>query len=431
MSEENQEYDVIVVGGGPAGTTVGAILSGEYGRRVLVLEKEKMPRYHIGESLMPFCWYTFDRLGVTGKLDELGFVHKLSVQFVTPDGAKSNPFYFFQHRDHPSSTTWQVTRSAFDEMLFENAKAKGADCRDGVRVRGILRDGQGAVEGVEAVLEGGERVEFRSRMVVDCTGRDALVASKEGWRTRDPKLKKIAVWTYFRGAKRDPGLDAGSTTVAYIPEKGWFWYIPLADDVVSVGVVAERDYLYRDPEVRDPGAIMAREVEENLWIKDHLAPGEQFGEYWVTGEYSYRAKYCAGDGLILAGDAFAFLDPVFSSGVFLALKSGEMAADAVEEALVAGDVSASRFDGYGQQLCGHIETMRKIVYAFYEKGFSFGKVIRKNPEIRGRITDCLIGDMGKDFEEMFRCMGEFAELPGALEYGTRGLRAEEMARNEG
>ena len=177
MIQENREYEVIVVGGGPAGTTVASILSGEHGRRVLVLEKEKMPRYHVGESLMPFCWFSFNRLGVTEKLDEMGFVNKLSVQFVTPDGKKSSPFYFFQHNDHPSSTTWQVTRSEFDEMLFENAKAKGADCKDGVKVRQVLRDENGATAGVEAEWEGGERVNYKAKMVVDCTGRDALVAS--------------------------------------------------------------------------------------------------------------------------------------------------------------------------------------------------------------------------------------------------------------
>ena len=147
----------------------------------------------------------------------------------------------------------------------------------------------------------------------------------------------MAVWTYYRGALRDPGIDEGSTTVAMVPERGWFWYIPLPDDVVSVGVVAEKDYLFGQP--RDLADIFHGEVEKNLWIKQHLAQGRQFGKYHTTREYSYRGEYSAEDGLVLVGDAFAFLDPVFSSGVYLALKSGELAADAVHEALLAGDVS--------------------------------------------------------------------------------------------
>ena len=135
-------------------------------------------------------------------------------------------------------------------------------------------------------------------------------------------------------------MDEGATTVAYVPEKGWFWYIPLAGDIVSVGIVAEKDYLYNGShELPD---IFHREVKKNAWVEQHLAAGQQFGPYRVTGEFSYRSRYCAADGLVLAGDAFAFLDPVFSSGVFLALRSGELAADAVDAALTAGDFSAAR-----------------------------------------------------------------------------------------
>lgn len=415
-------YEVIVVGAGPAGSTAAALLA-EKGRRVLLLEKQSMPRYHVGESLMPFCWFTLDRLGLTERMEEHRFVQKLSVQFVGRDGSGSRPFYFFQHHDHPSSYTWQVERQEFDQMLFENAGEKGAVLRDRTAVRSLLRESggedAGPVVGVAAESEDGQLVEYRAELVIDCSGRDCLVASKQGWRERDPQLNKIAIWTYYRGARRDAGLAEGSTTVAYIPERGWFWYIPLKDDVVSVGVVAERDYLYRDPGVRDPRAIMEREILENRWVRDHLAPGEQFGEYWVTGEYSYRSRHCAGDGVVLAGDAFGFLDPVFSSGVFLALKSGEMVADAADVALERGrPLRADDFAAYGACLGGHIETMRKIVYAFYDEGFSFAELIRSYPELRGDLTDCLIGNLSGDFTELFRRVGEFAELPEAIGTGA-------------
>ena len=329
---DSSSYDVIIIGGGPAGCTAGTLLA-KKGRRVLLLEKEKMPRYHIGESLMPFCWFTLEKLGVLEEMKQHEFVQKLSVQFVNPDGMQSRPFYFFQHNEHPSSYTWQVERADFDLMLFNNAIKNGVDARQESKVVRVVKDEYDAVVGVVARHhEGGER-EYRAPITIDCSGREAFWMSKNQWRKRDPELNNVAIWTYYKGAKRDEGLDAGSTTVAYIPNKGWFWYIPLRNDVVSVGVVADRDYLFRDG--RDPAAIMDREIEENVWIKDHLEQGEQFGEYWVTGEYSYRAQNCAADGMVLAGDAFVFLDPVFSSGVFLAFKSGEMAADAVDAAVAA------------------------------------------------------------------------------------------------
>ena len=233
---------------------------------------------------------------------------------------------------------------------------------------------------------------------------------------RDPELNKLAIWTYYRGAKRDPGIDEGNTTVAYVPERGWFWYIPMRNDIVSVGVVAEKDYLFS--KTKDLAAIFAREVERNAWIKDHLSAGQQFGEFWVTSEFSYRAKHCASDGLVLAGDAFAFLDPVFSSGVFLALKSGELVADAVDAALAGGDVSGARFAAYGEHLRRGIENMRKLVYAFYNTDFSFGRVIKQYPHLRGRLTDCLIGDLfDNDYDELFEAIAEFATLPPPLEHG--------------
>jgi len=183
-----------------------------------------------------------------------------------------------------------------------------------------------------------------------------------------------------------------------------------------LGIVADKDYLFS--ETKDPAAIMAREIQRNTWIKDHLEGGTQFGEYWVTSEFSYRSRYCAGDGLVLAGDAFAFLDPVFSSGVYLALKSGELAADAIDAALTAGDTSASRFAEYGDRLCRGLENMRKLVYAFYDPDFSFGRMLKAYPQHRGVLTDSLIGDLfDRDFSELYAAMSEFADLPSELTHG--------------
>ncbi len=411
------ESDVLIIGGGPAGSTAATLLARQ-GWKVNVLEKSRFPRYHIGESLMPFCWFTLERLGVLDQMEK--FIKKYSVQFVNQDGKQSRPFYFFQHYDHPSSTTWQVVRSEFDNMLLDLAKTEGATVHHNTKAATLLHDTTtGAINGVVAHSEDGSPQEFRANMVIDATGRDAFLQTKMKWRERDPKLNKIAVWTYYRNAKRDPGLDAGTTTVGYLPGKGWFWFIPLPDNVTSVGIVAERDYLYRDG-IRDLKVMMDREIPENAWISDHLADAEQFGEYWVTGEYSYRAEYCATDGAVMVGDAFAFLDPVFSSGVFLALKSGEMAADAVHQALLNKDFRAEQFDAYGEALCGHIEKMRKIVYAFYDPNFSFADFIRAYPGLKGDLTDNLIGNLSSDFDALYEGMAHFAKLPPEVTSGRKG-----------
>jgi flavin-dependent dehydrogenase len=416
-----KHYDAIVIGAGPAGSTAAAILA-EKGRSVLVLEKEKFPRYHIGESLMPFCWFTLNRLGLVEEMNKRAFTKKYSVQFVTSDGRQSQPFYFFQHYDHPSAVTWQIERSEFDQLLLNNARNKGAEVLELTPVKKVIKDDHGRVTGVQATSADGQVFEVNATFTIDCSGREQVATSREGWRLKDPQLNKLAIWTYYRGAKRDEGIDEGNTTVAYVEGRGWFWYIPLKDDVVSVGIVADKEYLFSDS--KDPKEIIAREIDRNVWIKDHLSQGEQFGEYFVTSEFSYRARYCATDGLVLAGDAFAFLDPVFSSGVLLALKSGEMAADTIHAALEDGDHSTQRFADYGERLCIGIENMRKLVYAFYDKNFSFGRMLKAYPEHRGRLTDSLIGDLFEDnFTELYTAMSEFAELPEPLPHGRTPVPA--------
>jgi flavin-dependent dehydrogenase len=418
----NDKFEALIIGAGPAGTSAAAILA-EKGRRVLVLEREKFPRYHIGESLLPFTFHPLQRLGLIEKMRGSAFVRKYSVQFVSPSGKASQPFYFFNRYDRDTiAQTWQVLRSEFDQMLMENAREKGATVLEQVTVTQLLEE-DGRVVGVMARDASGHPVEFRAPITLDCSGRESFAAVRKNWRMKDPGLNKVAVWTYYHHAKRDPGLDEGATTVAYVPEKGWFWYIPQHNDMVSVGVVAEGKYLTRGG-IKSPELIFKREVEENLWIKDHLACGQQVGQYFLTSEYSFHSKYCGKDGLLLAGDAFCFLDPVFSSGVMLALKSGIMAGDAIHEALEEGDLSASRFATYAESLRTGIENMRKLVYAFYEPDFSFRELTEKYPDAHGPVTDCLSGDVNKDFTKLWSQIQEFVSVPDTLPVGAPLIEAE-------
>src|SRR5262245_6629552 len=305
--------------------------------------------------------------------------------------------------------TWQVWRGEFDAMLLDNARKKGAEVRQGVAVRDIIMDGDRVV-GVRADSGNGGFEEIRAKVVVDASGRDSMLSRRFGWRDRDKDLNKIAVWSYWKGAHRDPGLDEGATTVAYVPQKGWFWYIPLHSDIVSVGVVGEPSYLYRD--TRDPNEIYERELAGCSWIRDHVKTGVQCEPVRVTGEYTYHSKKIGGDGFCLVGDAFAFLDPLFSTGVFLALKSGEMAADTLHEVLCAGrPVTAATFEPYYAKQRHAVMSFRRLVRAFYNLTFSFREFLQVYPDLHPLIVDTLVGNVFNDLTPLFDALEEYQERP--------------------
>ncbi len=426
MSRMSTSYDVIVIGGGPAGSSSSAILA-EEGHKVLLLEREKFPRYHIGESLIPFTYFPLERLGLVERMKKSHFVNKYSVCFVPPHGRTSQPFYFFNRYDKDTvASTWQVLRSEFDQILLDNSREKGVEVKEQTKVLELLRDGDLKVIGVRAQSHDGTITDYYARITLDCTGKEAFTTVRNGWKVRDPYLNKVAVWTYYKGSRREPGIDEGQTTVAFVKDKGWFWHIPQHDDMVSVGVVAEGKYLSRDG-IKDAEGIFKREVEENLWIKESLSHGQQVGQYYITSEYTHHAKHCGSDGLLLVGDAFAFLDPVFSSGLMFAMKSGVLAGEEVSKGLKENDLSPSRFVKYSQELRQGVENMRKLVYAFYDPNFSFGKLIRNHPDAQGSVTDCLSGDVNKDYSVLWDQIRELVPLPDDLPLGEPEVRTQELA----
>jgi flavin-dependent dehydrogenase len=414
MQPNTNNYDVIVIGGGPAGSTIASILARE-GRSVVLFEKEQFPRHHIGESLMTDTYWTFQRMGLLEKLKSSPFVRKYSVQFANSAGKESRPFYFFEAIHHESAVTWQVTRAEFDKLLIEHAAEQGAAVHQGSAVKQVLFKNDKAV-GVEVQMKDGSVRSVYAKVVVDATGQSAMLSNKFRWRVRDPKLKKAVLYSYFKGAQREPDLNGGATLVLRTPpgSGGWFWYIPLEDDITSVGIVADPEYLVKD-RGQDLAKIFQEEIEKCAAVKRRVEIGTRVDKIYSIIDYSYRSKYNAGNGFIIIGDAYGFLDPIYSSGVLLALKMAELAADAIHDGFKHEDFSAERLSQFQSKLDRGIESMRKLVYAFYNDGFSFSQFLRKYPDQRVNIINLLIGDVFRDgVDEVYGPLSEFAEIPPPL-----------------
>jgi flavin-dependent dehydrogenase len=391
MNVANQA-DVVVIGGGPAGSTVSTLIA-QQGYRVELFERDKFPRFHIGESLIPETYWVLKRLNMLDKMRASPFVEKYSVQFVGSSGRLSEPFYFMDHKPHECSQTWQVLRSEFDRMMLDNAREHGVQAHEQVRVLEVLFDGERAV-GVRVMEAGGAEREVRAKVVIDASGQSTMVANRFKLRVADPELKKGALWTYFQGAYRDSGRDEGATMVLQTAGKrGWFWYIPLHNDLVSVGVVAAFEELFGDR--RDHEQIYQEWLELCPAAKERVDHGRRATGFFATKDYSYRSRQAAGDGWVLVGDAFGFLDPLYSSGVLLALKSGQMAADAVCEGLARNDTSAAQLGAWSDEFTKGMDRMRRLVCEFYD-GFSFGRFVKNHPQLKGHLTDLLIGDLFKE-----------------------------------
>ena len=390
MRPRHDSYDVLVAGGGPAGSTTAALVAAE-GFRVALLERSARPRFKVGESLMPATYWTFQRLGVLDRMRESRFPKKSSVQFFAGDGRSSSPFYFEDHDPHESSQTWQVVRSEFDQMLLDNAAEKDVEVVRGANLKEVLFEAGRAV-GARVEVDGARR-EIASRVLVDATGQSALLGRRLRLKADDYQLRNASLFTHFEGALRDRGKDEGATLILHTRNRdSWFWYIPLPQNRVSVGVVGSLDYL-----IRGRSSDLQRLFDEELGRCPALSPrlekARQVRPVRAIRDFSYRSRRVAGDGWVLAGDAFGFIDPIYSTGVFLALVSGEMAADSICEALAAGDPSGERLGRHGARLIEGMDALHRLVEAFYDRGFSFARFLQRHPDCRGQLVDLLIGNV--------------------------------------
>lgn len=321
--------DVLIIGGGPAGSTMAALLA-ERGRNVVLVEKDKHPRFHIGESLLPMNLPLFERLGLAQEIERIGMI-KYGAEFISPYHNKSVTFDFANAIDKRFPFAYQVRRSVLDEILFKNAIAKGAKALEGCLVKDVefLPDGGALVRGE---IEGGQECLWRTRFVVDASGRDTLLASRFGIKERNRRHNSAAVFGHFSGARRLAGKAEGNITIFWF-DKGWFWFIPLADGSTSVGAVCRPDYL-KSRQV-DLDTFFMDTIALCPAIAERLRDAILMGPVTGTGNYSYRASRMTGESFIMLGDAYAFIDPIFSAGVYFAMNSAFLGADAVETCLDA------------------------------------------------------------------------------------------------
>ena len=379
------KYDVIVIGGGPSGSTVAARLV-QRGRRVLLLEKEHFPRFHIGESLLPCAMPLLEELGVMPALVSHGFLPKYAAEFVTADGSVTRRYAFAEGLIPGAPSAFEVDRAEFDHLLLKNAAKLGVEVREGCAVTrfDITR------EGAEVTVrdDAGTETRVSAELLIDATGQASLMAGKLGMREMDADLKNFAVFSHFEGAQRHEGKREGDISVVLVPG-GWWWVIPLADGRTSVGQVGPASMLRgRKPDE----AYFHEQIAATPYLAKRLSDAKRVAQVRTISDYSYVSKKLAGDRFVLVGDAGAFLDPVFSTGVYLGMVGAFRAAEAVDAALTAGRFSRREFVAYEAWVLKQVDAYKKFVKGFYKP--EFVELLMAPSEfldLRAAITSLLAG----------------------------------------
>jgi halogenation protein CepH len=413
-TEAGERFDVIVAGGGPAGSSAAAVLAAA-GLRTLVLEREFFPRFHVGESLLPAVWEQFEQLGVTAEIESEDFVVKQGITFGFPDGdddlvlsSSECGKYFLRSYSH------HVERARFDEILLHNARDKGAVVREGWTVRDVLFQDDRAA-GVLAGPNGEPASPILAPMIVDATGQSCLLARKLGWRRPDPRLQKVSHYAHFEGGIRpdvpggDPTGDSAFTSVECIPG-GWAWYIPLRNDVVSVGVVV--DVRHDGAPGENPQARFERAVASSPRLAGWLEGARQTEKVRTVSSISYLNDCFVGDGFVLAGDASMFVDPIFAAGVTLAIRGGIYAAEAIIDCFAEGDFSARRLEAYEARIRLPMSRVFRLIYDWYaimdhERGDDIFLRAREIPLLRERLLVMMSGGYDRyDYESLLAAVND-------------------------
>ena len=347
MNLQRQECDVLVIGGGPAGCTVAPMLA-EKGYRVVLLEKARHPRFHIGESLLPANMPLFEKMGIAEEVKAIG-MEKWGAEFVSPHHDRSQSFHFADAWDKSMPYAYQVKRAEFDTILIRNAEKKGVEVHESCKAKVIdfLPDNSGAV--IRAEHDDGREVEWKARFVVDASGRDTFLANRFQIKHRNPKHNSSAIYGHFTGAKRHEGQNEGNITIFWF-EHGWFWFIPMQGDVTSIGMVTW-PYFMKTKGQRSIEQFLRDGIAMCPALTERLQNATLINEVEATGNFSYVSERNHGANYLLLGDAYAFIDPVFSSGVLLAMNSGVIGAEAIDTCLqkpAQAKAALKRFDALMQ-----------------------------------------------------------------------------------
>ena len=351
--------EVFVIGCGPAGSTIGALLA-ERGRDVAVVDKDRHPRFHIGESLLPLNMPILERLGVWDELVKIG-IRKDAAEFESRAAGKTVEFRFETAFDKRWPHAFQVRRSEFDHMLLRNCAAKGARVYEGARVTAV--DFGNLESGIDSIvhlqLEDGSKQEWSTRFLVDASGRDTFLADRFSIKRKNRKHASAAIFGHFRNARRNAGSAEGNITIVWF-EHGWFWFIPLKDGTTSVGAVCWPAYL--KSRKTDPTTFLMQTIAMAPEIADRLKDAELTAPVTATGNYSYTSTRMTGPGYLMVGDAWAFIDPVFSSGVYLAMNSATLGADVVDAVLKDPARAPQRYKEFTRTIRQGVKSFSWIIY---------------------------------------------------------------------